>query len=105
RMRRSTMPQGSEENLLIATSGLHLIVDRGAASPNQLCETLRLDKSMMLPDGSQEPGHSSCLGCLLERVRQLNQSRFAPGAAEERNPHRQARQESRRHVDIRITRY
>ena len=39
---------------------------------------------------------------LLERIRELDERRLAPGAAEERNTDRQPEREPARHRDVRI---
>src|SRR5271157_4021639 len=60
--------------------------------------------SFALPDAGQKPRGLPRLGSLLERIRQLDQGRFAPGAAKEGDPHRQAGNEARRYIDVGIPR-
>src|ERR1700741_5664786 len=42
---------------------------------------------------------------LLKRKSNLNKRRLTPGPPEERNPYRHTENETRRHIDIRITRH
>src|SRR5438093_12741753 len=56
----------------------------------------------MQVDSRQEPGPAAMLRHLLECEGYFYERRLAPRSSEERNPDRQAENETRRNVDVRI---